>query len=140
MKRAITAFALAFVLLAAFAGTALAAKAIVGTERADDLEGTRAGEEIRGLGGGDTIRGRPGDDVLRGNKGEDRLKGGPGRDRFFGGAGDDSVDARDGEKDGPIDCGAGRDTVRTDGGEPTLDCEREVAEPIVISPPGEVAP
>jgi hypothetical protein len=57
-----------------------------------------------------------------------------------GGAGDDSIDARDGEKDGTIDCGSGRDTVRTDGREPTFDCEREVAEPIIVPTPGEVAP
>lgn len=140
MKRFATILALVLGLSAALAGATLAAEAIVGTQRADTLEGTRAGEEIRGLGGADTVRGRPGDDLLRGNEGGDRLNGGPGRDRFFGGAGDDSVDARDGERDGTIDCGTGRDTVRTDGGEPTFDCEREVAEAFPVPQPGEVAP
>ncbi len=58
----------------------------------------------------DILDGNSGRDVLRGDKGDDVITGGPGgNDRLFGDHGKDLLHAKDGKRDGRIDCGPGND-------------------------------
>jgi hypothetical protein len=63
--------------------------------------------------------------AIDGGAGNDTLTGGAGSDALSGGAGDDTLNARDGEIDAGIDCGAGtRDVAVVDVGDPaTVGCE-----------------
>jgi Ca2+-binding RTX toxin-like protein len=47
-------------------------------------------------------------DVLVGDGQKNSILGQPGEDRFYGGGGDDVIDARDGVRDGSIQCGQGK--------------------------------
>ena len=47
-------------------------------------------------------------DVLIGDGRANSMLGQPGEDRFYGGGGDDVIDARDGVRDGSIQCGRGK--------------------------------
>ena len=72
-----------------------------------------------------------GNDTLNGGSGNDALTGGAGADTFNGGDGEDALNARDGAVDTAIACGAARDRLATDTGDPTpTDCE--VVAPIVL--------
>lgn len=62
-------------------------------------------------------------DFLVGSALANRMSGGPGWDRMFGLEGNDALNARDGEKDGMVDCGPGSDDARIDPGDPPVDCE-----------------
>lgn len=53
----------------------------------------------------ENIEGSFDNDVLIGDAGPNLLLGQPGEDRFYGGGGDDVIDARDGVRDGAIQCG-----------------------------------
>ena len=71
------------------------------------------------------MNGGAGSDDLNGGTDDDALTGGAGRDDLTGGAGDDTINARDGEVDLRIDCGAGtRDVAVVDVNDPaTVGCE-----------------
>jgi hypothetical protein len=71
------------------------------------------------------MAGGAGNDTLTGGADDDMLTGGAGRDALSGGAGDDTLNARDGEIDAKIDCGAGiRDIAVVDVNDPaTVGCE-----------------
>jgi Ca2+-binding RTX toxin-like protein len=141
------------------AATAVQARLIIGTEKADQLVGTRRPDTIRGRGGedklvgrarGDRLSGGRGFDTIRGGHGADflhggpdggNLVGGPGRDRFnmtpdgaqLRGGGDEVIRARDGRPDA-INCGHGDDVAYVDRVEDGVyDCER------VVTPDGMIA-
>jgi Putative metal-binding motif/RTX calcium-binding nonapeptide repeat (4 copies) len=71
------------------------------------------------------MNGGAGTDDLNGGADDDTLTGGAGRDDMTGGGGDDTLNARDGEIDVRIDCGAGtRDVAVVDVNDPaTVGCE-----------------
>ena len=73
-----------------------------------------AGNRIRGGGGKDRLTDNEGSDKLFGEGGADVLVGGDDRDRYSGGAGKDLIRAKDFTKDLGIDCGSGRDRLRSD--------------------------
>ncbi|CAA9529085.1 MAG: Alkaline phosphatase [uncultured Solirubrobacteraceae bacterium] len=104
------------------------------TPRRDTLSGGSGDDVLTDqAGGGDRLSGGSGDDrlalmgggsaVLRGGPGNDELEGGEGRDRFFGDAGRDSIDARDARIE-RVDCGTGRDRIRSDRRDRLRRCER----------------
>jgi hypothetical protein len=72
------------------------------------------GDQLHGGSGADRIRGLGGNDALYGEVGADRLNGGPGKDFLSGGGGPDFVQARDGERDQRVLCGAGNDHATLD--------------------------
>lgn len=97
----------------------------------------------RGAGGagGDLVLGEQGEDEIHGGQGDDRLSGDVGRDSLFGGAGDDRIVAGvvvagsrglheflgspgplEGKPD-RVDCGAGRDGMKTGPGDSAAGCE-----------------
>lgn len=112
MKRVAQSTTLLALILALFAGTALAAT-LSGTDGNDTLAGTDAGEALRGLAGDDWVYGGGGKDILRGEEGVDVLYGDAGRDELRGGPGDDAIHADDGQKD-RVSCDGGADTVVVD--------------------------
>jgi Ca2+-binding RTX toxin-like protein len=89
------------------------------------VEGGRGPDRILGFMFGD---GGPGNDVVTGgNRGRFFLTGGPGADTLRGFAGDDIINARDGQRDRRIECGAGFDTALLDQQDPAPvggGCER----------------
>jgi hypothetical protein len=89
------------------------------------VEGGRGPDRILGFMFGD---GGPGNDVVTGgNRGRFFLTGGPGADTLRGFAGDDIINARDGQRDRRIECGAGFDTALLDRQDPAPvggGCER----------------
>lgn len=110
-----------------------------GSRFGDDYGGFgEGGDPIYGLGGNDLLRGLRGEDCVYGGPGNDRiagmddadlLSGGPGRDDVGAGEGDDRILVRDGKRD-TVRCGDGRDTVRADGLDRLVECERVLrAEP-----------
>jgi Ca2+-binding RTX toxin-like protein len=130
MRHKATIFlALAALMVVLFAGVALAASPIVGTDSGEQIKGTRHSEEIKGLGGADEITDGLGTDVVYGGKGKDNLIGYGGDttvDRFYGGARDDTVQSRDvpASRD-RVSCGAGIDHVYADKADVvSSDCER----------------
>jgi Ca2+-binding RTX toxin-like protein len=54
------------------------------------------------------------------------LIAGPGTDSVSGGTGRDIIDVRDGQRDVPVSCGAGVDTIRIDRAQAPSGCERVV--------------
>ena len=80
----------------------------------DRAAGGLGDDRVAGDVGNDRLAGDAGLDALYGGAGKDRLVGGADADKLFGGAGRDVISARDGSRD-VIDCGSGRDMVRTDG-------------------------
>lgn len=93
----------------------------------DDLAQTSLlADTVHGGDGDDHLEPGPGDDVVRGDSGNDVVRGGwrgdlarafgrsDGRDKLLAGDGRDKVLAKDFTKDGKIDCGGGRDTLRRD--------------------------
>lgn len=83
---------------------------VLGTGGPDVLRGTGGPDVIAGLGGNDTIHGRGGNDVIC---------GGGGTDKMYGDGGRDKIAAKDGRKDGRIDCGPGADPrAERDGKDP----------------------
>ena len=50
--------------------------------------------------------------MLIGDAGANMMLGQPGEDSFYGRGGDDIIDARDGMRDGTIQCGRGRSSGR----------------------------
>jgi Ca2+-binding RTX toxin-like protein len=80
------------------------------------VDGGRGPDRILGFRIGN---GGPGDDVVTGgNQGRFILAGGPGADTLRGFAGNDIINARDGERDRRIECGAGIDRVLLDRQDP----------------------
>lgn len=65
-------------------------------------------EDFYGGAGNDVLIGRGQPDYLDGGAGNDKIVGGAGKDDLYGGPGNDLLDARDGHRDGVIDCGPGR--------------------------------
>ncbi len=117
---------------------------ITGLAGADTIDGTDAADSLCGDDGNDTIDGRAGDDRLLGGDGNDGIVGGPGADEVNAGAGDDSIDVRDGEPDGRVTCGAGRDELLLDLTDPApkgafLDCEITRRFALDDGPPGVAA-
>jgi Ca2+-binding RTX toxin-like protein len=80
-----------------------------GSSEEDVLTGNRRGQLILGRGGNDLIRGMGGGDTLRGQ---------PGADTLLGGGGPDTLEAKDGERDRRLDCGAGGRTAERDPRDP----------------------
>jgi hypothetical protein len=115
MKRIVMLLAAMGMILALFAGVALA-KTINGNDRDNVLFGTERADTIRGFGG---------EDVIFGHDGGDTLIGGRGQDEVFGGNGNDGIKAVDGSED-LIFCGEGRDRVRANPGDDLFNCERVV--------------
>lgn len=60
------------------------------------------------------IDGRGGDDWIDGGAGDDTIDGGAGVDHVYGGGGNDTIETRDGARDGAISCGDGTDTLSAD--------------------------
>ena len=60
----------------------------------------------------ENIEGSFDNDVLIGDAGANMMLGQPGEDRFYGRGGDDIIDARDGVRDGMIQCGRGHASGR----------------------------
>jgi Ca2+-binding RTX toxin-like protein len=60
----------------------------------------------------ENIEGSFDNDVLIGDAGANMLLGQPGEDRFYGRGGDDIIDARDGVRDGAIQCGRNKPSGR----------------------------
>ena len=89
------------------------------------VDGGRGPDRILGFRVGN---GGPGDDVVTGgNRGRFVLVGGPGSDVLRGLGGNDIINARDGERDRRIECGAGIDRVFLDRQDPAPadgSCER----------------
>ncbi len=85
-----------------------------GTRGADRVGLTNGADRYRALGGADRVSGRGGADVIQGQGGNDHLSGGPGADRLLGGAQRDVLQARDGNRDGLVDGGPGRDVCVVD--------------------------
>jgi RTX calcium-binding nonapeptide repeat (4 copies) len=112
MRRGALLFTTVSLLLALFAGTALAAT-FFGTNASDNLNGTKGSDVIFGGGGGDIVLGKGGDDVLYGGAGGDSLSGDAGKDVVYGGFGGDQLYADDGIRD-VIYCGGGTDTIFVD--------------------------
>ena len=86
----------------------------------DDLWGGPGNDVLDAGPALDTVHGGPGDDLIHGGSGHDKLWGGPGDDVIYpdvhgdevwAGSGDDIVYANNGSALGPIDCGAGNDTL-----------------------------
>jgi Ca2+-binding RTX toxin-like protein len=71
-------------------------------------------ETFEGQAGNDVLKGFGQPDSLTGGPGNDVIDGGAGRDFLSGGGGNDFLNARDGQKDGGINCGAGKDRVKRD--------------------------
>ena len=104
---------------------------VLGGSGADTLTGTDAPERLEGNGGADTLNGGGGNDTVNGGAGTDALTGGAGADTLNGGDGEDALNARDGAVDTAIACGAARDRLANDTGDPTpADCE--VVAPLVL--------
>lgn len=99
MRRPAVLLVFATFMLAASAGTAMAAVLLSGTARPDVLTGTNEKDLVSGRGGADYLYGRGGDDLLRGEAGVDRIKGDAGKDILGGGPGNDFVNASDGVGD-----------------------------------------
>lgn len=97
MRKASILLAAMAIVVAVFAGTALAAT-LVGNAGPNTLVGTGENDTIRGLGG------------------NDRLSGKGDSDRLFGGAGNDVIDAVDpgGLEGDTVNCGPGFDRVLAD--------------------------
>lgn len=109
----------------------------------DRLWGGGSRDLLAGGGGADVLRGQGGNDRLQGGAGPDTLLGGPGgdsilevplaysatepldmgRNRVDGGAGPDRIDVANGRRD-LVDCGAGKDTVKSDSVDRLKHCER----------------
>ena len=97
---------------------------ILGGPGNDVLYGSPEANVLTGNGGNDHLIGQAGADILNGGDGNDSLFGLTGADVFSGGNGDDALDAYDGATTDRISCGAGRDVVQPDLGEPIdADCE-----------------
>jgi hypothetical protein len=97
----------------------------------DQVGGGRGNDCVEGGTGGDRLSGSLGSDRLIGGRGKDNLNGGPQRDRIDGGAGNDTLNGAYGADSvkggagndeinvataGPaarVNCGAGRDKVRS---------------------------
>jgi len=95
-----------------------------GGTRTDRLYGDSGRDVIEGYTGADRLEGGTGNDKLLGQSGRDTIVGGKGRDSIEAGSGNDRIYARDGRVD-TIDCGRGRDTVRTrDRFDRLTSCER----------------
>jgi Ca2+-binding RTX toxin-like protein len=75
----------------------------------DAIRGCRAVGLARSI---ENIEGSFDNDVLIGDAGANMMLGQPGEDRFYGRGGDDIIDARDGVRDGVIQCGRGRSSGR----------------------------
>ena len=104
---------------------------VLGGSGADTLTGTDAPERLEGNGGADNLSGGGGNDTVNGGTGTDALTGGAGADTLNGGDGEDALNARDGAVDTAIACGAARDRLANDTGDPTpADCE--VVAPLVL--------
>lgn len=97
MRKAIVLLAAMALVVAVFAGTALAVTK-VGNGANNRLVGTAENDRLDGRGGNDTIIGGGDSDVL------------------IGGTGNDLINARESGKqdDDRVNCGPGRDTVLTD--------------------------
>jgi Ca2+-binding RTX toxin-like protein len=83
------------------------------------LEGTDQNDVLMGDGGSNPlIIGHGGDDLIMGLGGADVLRGDDGRDVLLGGGGRDILDARDGERDGRLNCGGGGERAIRDHRDP----------------------
>jgi len=86
-------------------------RAMGGNDRIDAANGN---DQVDGGEGDDTILGGGGDDVVVGGPGLDSLAGdGSGSGLYVSAAGNDTIDARDGVREG-INCGLGADTAIVD--------------------------
>jgi Ca2+-binding RTX toxin-like protein len=113
MKRTAMLLTAVAVVLASFAGVALA-RTIDGNNRDNQLFGTDRSDTIRGFGGEDQIFGLDAGDTLSGGRGQDQI---------FGGDGPDEIRAVDRSED-DVYCGRGRDRVRANPGDNLFNCER----------------
>lgn len=86
----------------------IAARAIEGTNHADQLSGTALADAIYGEDGDDILVGHFGSDSLYGGSGGDRLSGGKGNDWLDGGSGNDTLTGDTGQDH--LTGGAGADT------------------------------
>jgi len=114
----------------------------------DVLDGGNAIDRIHGGAGDDLIHGGTAHDYLHGEEGNDVIYSDGQGDEIWAGSGDDIVYTNNGTAMGPVDCGAGDDTlVVTPRGEPggfwpqkrirlgqIRDCERIVASPVYADP------
>jgi Ca2+-binding RTX toxin-like protein len=82
---------------------------------ADDRDRLDDVDDVRGGSNDDTVTGSGGSNSLTGAAGEDYLDALNGVDRLDGGRSPDVVVARDGVRDEPVSCGAGRDLAIVDG-------------------------
>jgi Ca2+-binding RTX toxin-like protein len=96
----------------------LQAKAVTGTESADDLRGTYQADTIQGNGGDDYIDGMQGNDVLFGGAGDDYICGGDGNDIIDAGAGNDYLDGSAGNDTYQFGKGDGQDSIYGSGATP----------------------
>lgn len=109
MRRTAIAIVVGALLLAAFAGAALA-KVERGDDRDNIIGGTRGPDQLYGEGGNDILGGgRGGDDELHGGSGNDDLLGKTDEDRLYGGGGKDNL--RGGQDADALYGGAGRDHI-----------------------------
>ena len=138
---------------------------LFGQQDADLLGGGAGRDRLWGGGSTDSLTGGAGADVLLGQGGNDRLYGGAGRDTLLGGPGSDSIvevprayaatdpldtgrnrvsggggrdriDVANGRRD-LVDCGGGRDTVKSDRADRLKHCEKRRN---LISPFPQVSP
>jgi metallophosphoesterase (TIGR03767 family) len=92
----------------------------------DRVKGGADRDRLAGGRGKDRLRGGAGKDRLAGSRGRDRLAGGTGKDRLRGGIRGDRINAMDGERD-IVNCGKGRDFVRSDFDDVVKNCESGVS-------------
>jgi Ca2+-binding RTX toxin-like protein len=90
------------------------------TDLAGDRDRIDEIEDVRGGGQRDTLTGTSGANTLDSGSGEDYVDGQRGRDQLDGGASADVVAARDGARDAPVSCGAGKDLAIVDSRDPVV--------------------
>jgi Ca2+-binding RTX toxin-like protein len=83
-------------------------------DRIDEVEDVDGGDQR------DTLTGTNGANTLASGKGEDYVDGRRGKDQLDGGPSADVVAARDGARDDPVSCGAGKDLAIVDSRDPVV--------------------
>ena len=86
---------------------------IVGGKGNDRLAGAQGKDTLIGGRGGDNLNGSSGADRLLGGSGRDSINAAFGRDRVSGGAGADSINVATAGPAARVNCGKGRDVVRS---------------------------
>ncbi len=95
-----------------------------GEEGEDELEGQTNEDLLWGEDGNDRLFGGTEADELFGGAANDLVEGGPHVDELFGQAGNDRLRARDGTRDGNVNCGGDNDEpTEADEFDPVVNCE-----------------